>query len=129
MLRPSDLSGFDLPKLAADLEATALRQDRCRRLADRFDVSPDYTGTTASVSHIDADAAATAEAARLVSLVRRFAADEASGRPSVGVVPLRVVPRPAPRPGIFARTMAALGRPAGKSSSTDSLPASERAQA
>lgn len=129
MLRPSDLSGFDLPKLAADLEASALRQDRCRRLAATIGIPDECRETTAAAAKIDADAAATAEAARLVSLVRRFMADEASGRPSAAVVPLRVVPRAAPRPGIFARTMTALGRPAPDPAATDSLPASGKARA
>lgn len=129
MLRPSDLSGFDLSKLAADLEASALRQDRCRRLADSIRVPPECRETAAAVAGVDADAAATAEAARLVSLVRRFMADESSGRPSATVVPLRVVPRAAPRPGIFARTMAALGRSIDDRATTTAEPVSRSTRA
>lgn len=112
MLNPSDLSGFDLAALAGALEASALRQDRCRRLANSIGVDEATNPETArAVAAVDADAAATAEAHRLVCLLRRFAADEGHARPQATVTHLRVVPNPGPpRPGIFARAMAVLGR-------------------
>lgn len=112
MLSPPDLSGFDLAALAGGLEAAALRQDRCRRLANSIGVDEATNPETArAVAAVDADAAATAEAHRLVCLLRRFASDEGHARPRAPVAHLRVVPAPAPpRPGIFARAMAILGR-------------------
>ena len=113
MLSASDLTGFDLASLEAGLAAAALRQDRRRRQAESIGVPEDCKATTQAVSDVDADAAALADAARLVGeLMRRFAADEGHRKPKASVTHLRVVPKPEPRPGIFARTMAALSRPA-----------------
>lgn len=112
MLNPSDLSEFNLAALAASLEATALRQDRHRRLANSIGVDAETNPETArAVAFLDADAAATAEAHRLVSVLRRFAADEGHARPGATVSHLRVVPKPlAPRPGVFARALAFIAR-------------------
>lgn len=112
MLSPPDLSGFDLAALAGALESSAFRQDRCRRLANSIGVDEVTNPETArAVATVDADAAATAEAYRLVCLLRRFAADEGHARPRAAVTHLRAVPTPGPpRPGIFARAMAILGR-------------------
>lgn len=111
MLSGPDLSGFDLAALAAGLEASALRQDRSRRLANSIGVPADCPETTKAVAAIDADAAATAEACRLVSLLRRFAADEGHARPSAVVTQLRIVPKPPPRVGLLARALAVISRP------------------
>ncbi|MCC0809432.1 hypothetical protein FPV16_25080 [Methylobacterium sp. W2] len=83
MLNGPDLSGFDLAALAAGLEASALRQDRHRRLADSIGVPADCPETSRAVAAIDADAAATAEAHRLVSLLWRFAIDEGHTQPGL----------------------------------------------
>lgn len=110
MLSGPDLSGFDLAALAAGLEASALRQDRSRRLANSIGVPADCPETARAVAAIDADAAATAEACRLVSLLRRFAADEGHARPSAVVTQLRIVPKAPRRAGPIARALAALSR-------------------
>ena len=117
MLSASDLSGFDLANLEAGLAAAALRQDRRRRQAESIGVPEDCKNTLQAVADVDADAAALADAARLVGeLMRRFAADAGHRKPKALVTHLRVVPKPESRPGIFARTMAALGRPASPTS-------------
>lgn len=98
MLMP-DLAPFDLPGLERRVTAAALRQDRCAREAGSIGVRPDCPATHQRVVDMGADAATLAEMARLVSVLRRFAADEGHARPT-----------PAPRFGIVARTIAALGR-------------------
>ena len=112
MLSLADLSSFDLASLEAGLASTALRQDR-RRQAESIGVPENCKNTLQAVADMDADAAALADAARLVGqLMRQFAADEGHRKRRASVTHLRVVSKPAPsRPGIFARTMAALGRP------------------
>ncbi|MHC2016363.1 hypothetical protein [Methylobacterium sp. CM6247] len=126
MLSGPDLSGFDLAALAAGLEASALRQDRSRRLASSIGVPSDCPETTKAVAAIDADAAATAEACRLVSLLRRFAADEGHARPSAVVTQLRVVPRQARRPSLLARAFAVLTRPNSQPEAQERSPARAR---
>ncbi|AWN43806.1 hypothetical protein [Methylobacterium durans] len=90
----------------------AMPRQRILRIweAEAIGVPADCPNTTQAVCDVDADAAALADAARLVAQVRRFISDEGHAEPRAPR--LRIVANPTPRPGIFARTMAALGRPA-----------------
>lgn len=111
MLNAPDLSGFDLDDLSAGLLLLTQRQHRCLRQAAQIAEAEGRTGIACEIDNLDRDAATAAKAHRLVAELRRFAADEGHARPQATVTHLRVVPAPAPpRPGIFARAMAALGR-------------------
>ncbi len=105
MLSLADLaSQYDLAALGAALEASAIHQDRCRRLAESIGVPDDCPETRRAVDAVDAHAAATAEAHRLVSHLRRFLADEGHRRTSP-------VPRQAARqPGALAAAIARVRR-------------------
>lgn len=95
MLSPPDLSGFDLDDLSANLLLLTQRQHRCLRQANDLVEVEGRPGIASEIDNLDRDAASAAEAHRLVSVIRRFVADEGHARP---------------RLGIFARTMALLGR-------------------
>lgn len=146
MLRPSDRSfigELDVPSLRLSVEEIA--RPHCEAVADMrasfTDVPAECGRTRVALAQeiakaddlstiirlfqaLESDPAGT-----LAALGRALIADEASGRPSAAVVPLRVVPRAAPRPGIFARTMTALGRPAAEPTPAASRPASGKARA
>lgn len=112
MLTAADLAGFDLPNLATRLQDAAIRQDRCRRQAARFDLPIGFEGTRQAVTDMDTDAAAIADGARLAAVVLRFVEDEGRRRPAP-VTRLHIVPRsPAPRIGLVSRLRALFARPA-----------------
>nr|USU32972.1 hypothetical protein NG677_04515 [Methylobacterium sp. OTU13CASTA1] len=146
MLSPSDkafVAAIDVPSLRQTVEQVA--RPHCEAVEDMratFTEVPAICGRTrVALAHESAKADDLSTVIRLfralesdpagtlAALGRALIADEASGRPSAAVVPLRVVPRAPARPGIFARTMMALGRPAAEPAPTDSLPASERVRA
>lgn len=128
MLSASDeafIRDLDLPSLRQTAEQVA--QPRCDAAADMLEVfqrvPADCRGTRVAIGQEVAKAGDMAAIARLLRaleadpggtlqvLGRAFIADEGHARPRAPVTHLRVVPAPAPpRPGIFARAMALLGR-------------------
>lgn len=81
MLSAADLAGFDLAGLSSQLQSMVVRQDRYRREAESIGVSPECPETYRLVQAARDDAQALADLERLLFLVRRFADDEATGRP------------------------------------------------
>lgn len=109
MLNAPDLSGFDLDDLSAGLLLLTQRQHRCLRQAAQIADAEGRPGISTEIDILDRSAASAAEAHRLVAVLRRFAADEGHARPQATVTHLRVVPNLGPpRPGIFARAVAAI---------------------
>ena len=111
MLNPPDLSGFDLDNLSTGLLLLTQRQHRCLRQANHLTDAEGHPGIASEIDNLDRDAASAAEAHRLVCLLRRVRSDEGYAPPRDPIDHLRAIPTPAPpRPGIFVRTMALLGR-------------------
>jgi hypothetical protein len=119
------IADLDLPSLRKTAEQIAQpRFDLAAYMLEFFDDVPaDCCGTRVALGQEVAKAGDMASIARLLraleadpggtlsALGRAFIADEGHVRPRAAVTHLRAVPTPGPpRPGIFARAMAILGR-------------------